>query len=104
MRLVEYMPQGKAEFVVVLEVDMIPEPDWLCRIVPYVLHDGKAGLASPPQNYYNLPAGDPLGVLADELLSDCMMLLQNYTNTAFCCGTGFVARRRALEAIGGFPE
>lgn len=32
------------------------------------------------------------------------MLLQDFTNDAWCTGSEFVARRVALEEIGGFPE
>ena len=30
LRYVESLPDGKGEFLGVLDVDMIPEPDWLC--------------------------------------------------------------------------
>ena len=32
------------------------------------------------------------------------MLLQDFTNDAYCTGSGFVARREAHDGIGGFPE
>lgn len=104
LRYVESQPDGKGEFVGVLDVDMIPEPDWLCKVLPYVSNDDKAGLACPPQRYYNLPAGDPLGILTDDLPGECMIRLQDYTDSTFCTGSGFVARRCALDAIGGIPE
>lgn len=104
LRYVESLPDGKGEFVGVLDVDMIPEPDWLCKVLPYVSNDDKAGLACPPQRYYNLPAGDPLGILTDDLPGECMIRLQDHTDSTFCTGSGFVARRCALDAIGGIPE
>lgn len=104
LRYVESLPDGKGEFVGVLDVDMIPEPDWLCEVLPYVSNDDKAGLACPPQRYYNLPAGDPLGVLTDDLPGECMIRLQDYIDSTFCTGSGFVASRCALDAIGGIPE
>lgn len=104
LRYVEGLPDGKGEFVGVLDVDMIPEPEWLCKVLPYVSNDDKAGLACPPQRYYNLPAGDPLGILTDDLPGECMIRLQDYTDSTFCTGSGFVARRCALDAIGGIPE
>lgn len=104
LRYVESLPDGKGEFVGVLDVDMIPEPDWLCKVLPYVSNDDKAGLACPPQRYYNMPAGDPLGILTDDLPGECMIHLQDYTDSTFCTGSGFVARRCALDAIGGIPE
>lgn len=104
LRMVEDLPDGKADFVAVLDIDMIPEPDWLSKVLPHVLNNRKAGLACPPQRYYNLPSGDPLGVLTDDLPGECMIRLQDHTNSSFCTGSGFVARRCALDAIGGIPE
>ena len=104
LRYVESLAYGKADFMAVLDVDMIPEPDWICQVLPYVLNDSRAGLACPPQRYYNLPRGDPLGVLTEDLPGECVVRLQDFSNSALCTGSGFVARRSALDAIGGIPE
>ena len=56
------------------------------------------------QRYYNVPTDDPLGQQADfdtyfsvqELLNDCL-------GASMCTGTGYVARRSAVEEIGGWP-
>ena len=56
------------------------------------------------QRYYNVPPLDPLGQQADfgiyfsvqELLNDCL-------GAPMCTGTGYIAKRSAIEEIGGWP-
>jgi cellulose synthase/poly-beta-1,6-N-acetylglucosamine synthase-like glycosyltransferase len=40
---------GKFEFFASLDADMIPEPDWLRRMIPHLIIDSKLALANPPQ-------------------------------------------------------
>ncbi|KAL8653895.1 MAG: hypothetical protein Q9226_003650 [Calogaya cf. arnoldii] len=94
---------GASDLVAVLDVDMIPSPHWLRALVPHLLLDPKVALANPPQRHYNIPDGDPLSQVMD-VLFDVMEPSKNATNSAWCCGTGFVVRRDALDAIGGVPE
>ncbi|KAI4224378.1 MAG: hypothetical protein L6R36_004715 [Xanthoria steineri] len=103
LKYVSGLPGGASDLVAVLDVDMIPSPHWLRALVPHLLVDSKVALANPPQRQYNIPDGDPLGQSMD-ILFDVMEPSKNATNSAWCCGTGFVVRRDALDGIGGIPE
>lgn len=45
----ESMRLGGSEYLACLDSDMIPEPDWLRRIIPHLVLDNKMALACPPQ-------------------------------------------------------
>ena len=97
------LPGGPSEFVAGLDVDMIPEREWLRRLVPHFMQDANLGLASPNQRFYNTPHGDPLGQLLqfDQLLM-IRQMRKDFDNIGLGGGTGWLARRSALESIGGF--
>ncbi|KAL8706899.1 MAG: hypothetical protein Q9201_000059 [Fulgogasparrea decipioides] len=103
LQYVSTLPGGASDFIAVLDVDMIPSQRWLRVLVPHLVADPKVALANPPQRFYNIPNGDPLGQ-SMQVLFDVMEPFKNATNSAWCCGTGFVVRRDALESIGGVPE
>lgn len=103
LNYVSGLPGGASDLVAGLDVDMIPSPHWLRALVPHLLVDSKVAMANPPQRQYNIPDGDPLGQTMD-ILFDVMEPSKNATNSAWCCGTGFVVRRDALSGIGGVPE
>ncbi|KAL9005606.1 MAG: hypothetical protein Q9188_001609 [Gyalolechia gomerana] len=103
LKYVSDLPGGPSQLVAVLDVDMIPSRHWLRALVPHILTDPGVAMANPPQRQYNIPDGDPLGQSLD-ILFDMIEPLKNATNSAWCCGTGFVVRRDALDGIGGIPE
>lgn len=56
------------------------------------------------QKYYNVPAHDPLGQQADfDMFFTIQEVLNDRLGGAMCTGTGYVVRRSALTAIGGWP-
>ncbi|KAL9595642.1 MAG: hypothetical protein Q9219_006310 [cf. Caloplaca sp. 3 TL-2023] len=103
LNYVSKLPGGPSELVAVLDVDMIPSPHWLRALVPHILNDPKIAMANPPQRHYNIPDGDPL-VQSMDIVFDVVEPSKNAINAAWCCGTGFVVRRDALDGIGGVPE
>ncbi|KAL8669320.1 MAG: hypothetical protein Q9168_006085 [Polycauliona sp. 1 TL-2023] len=103
LKYVSGLPGGSSDLVAVLDVDMIPSPHWLRALVPHLLSNHNVALANPPQRHYNIPDRDPLGQIMDPLF-DVMEPSKNATNSAWCCGSGFVVRRDALDGIGGVPE
>ncbi|KAL9039543.1 MAG: hypothetical protein Q9214_004834 [Letrouitia sp. 1 TL-2023] len=103
LEFVSKLPGGSSELMAVLDVDMIPLPNWLRALVPHLLQDRKVGLANPPQHLYNIPDGDPFGQSMD-ILFDVLEPLKHCTNSAWCTGSGWVARRSAVDQLGGVPE
>lgn len=104
LQYVASLDQGASEYVAGLDVDMIAEPNWLRRVLPHLHNNPRAGVVSIRQRFYNLLRRDPLGLRLELLPIGALICLQDYTNNANFTGTGFVARRSALETIGGFAE
>lgn len=103
LQFVSKLPGGSSELIAVLDVDMIPLPNWLRALVPHLLQDMTVGMANPPQHLYNIPDGDPFGQSMD-ILFDVLEPLKNCTDSAWCTGSGWVARRSAVDQLGGVPE
>jgi hypothetical protein len=80
----------------------IPEPAWLRAILPHMLKDEKVALACPPQLFYNVPRGDPLSQSLDFFVH-VIEPIKDALGVAWCTGSGYVARRDALDQIGNFP-
>lgn len=82
---------------------MIPEPDWLRLLVPHLIQDPTLGLVSPNQRFYNTPPGDPLGQLVQfDQMQQVRNLRKDFGQLSLGGGTGWVARRAAIDDIGGF--
>ncbi|KAL9576391.1 MAG: hypothetical protein Q9212_007138, partial [Teloschistes hypoglaucus] len=93
-----------SDFVAGLDADMIPEPDWLRSMVPHLLLQDTVAMVVCPQTYYNVPPDDPLGQKADfDLYFTVQELLNDRLGACMCTGTGYVARRKAISDIGGWP-
>ena len=93
---------GPGEFVAVLDIDMIPEPTWLRALVPHMLQDDRLGLVSSPQRFYNIPKGSNVITHIDGYM-DFLTIVQDSLHSAYCTGSGFLARRAALDSMNGFP-
>ena len=59
-------------------------------------------LACPPQLFYNTPASDPLAQSLDFFVH-VIEPIKDALGVAWCTGSGYVARREALDDIGNFP-
>ncbi|KAF2726590.1 nucleotide-diphospho-sugar transferase [Polyplosphaeria fusca] len=95
-------PSRSSEFIAGLDADMIPEPHWLRTMMPYMVASSKIALACPPQTFYDIPANDPLTQTMDHF-AGITELINDAVDHADCLGSGYVARRVAIEGIGGFP-
>lgn len=93
---------GAAEYVAVLDSDMMPRPDWLRTMVVPLLLDPKVAMAQPPQRFYNIPTADPFSQNTS-LVYDGVEPVKSCTSSTWCYGTGYVVRRQAMEQIGGYP-
>ena len=96
------MPGGAGEFMAALDADMIPEQHWLRAIMPHMILDPLMGLACPPQLFYNVPKGDPLCQSLDFFVH-VSETVKDVMGVAWCTGSGYIARREALDSIGNFP-
>ncbi|KAF7557062.1 hypothetical protein G7046_g6120 [Stylonectria norvegica] len=99
---VHLMPGGAGQFMAALDADMIPEPDWLRAVLPHLVVDPKMALACPPQLFYNTPPSDPLAQSLDFFVH-VIEPIKDSLGVAWCTGSGYVARREALDEIGNFP-
>lgn len=102
LELAKRSAHGPGEFVAVLDIDMIPEPGWLRALVPHMLQDDRLGLVSSPQRFYNIPKGSTVIAHIDEYM-DLFTIVQDSLQSAYCTGSGFLARRAALDSVNGFP-
>lgn len=100
---VHNLPGGAGEFMAALDADMIPEQHWLRAIMPHMILDPKMGLACPPQLFYNVPKGDALCQSLDFFVH-VSETVKDVMGVAWCTGSGYIARREALDSIGNFPR
>ena len=99
---------SQGDLVAIFDADFVPFRNFLKRTVPF-FQDPSIGIVQTPQHFFNK---DPVqsnlnleGILPDEqrLFFDEMAPSRDAWNASFCCGSCSIARREALEAIGGFP-
>jgi len=96
------------ELILVLDADFVPRAHALWRLVGF-FRDPRVACVQTPQYFFNKdPTQTNLGLAsrwADDqrLFFDIIMPSRDAWGAAFCCGTGFVMRRSAIEAIGGIP-
>lgn len=125
LKFASSLPGGAAEFVSGLDADMIPMRDILRAQMPHLLRDPKMGLtcpaaASPPlsravcpfysshhltvtfQTFYNVPVNDWL-LQSQAVHNKWEEFSRDRINDAWCTGSGWVARRRAIDELGGVP-
>lgn len=96
--------EGASEMVAVLDCDMIPERNWLRRLLPHILRDQTVAIANVPQCFYDLPPHDAAGQLSTAChMCNVAATQQDFHDKAWCNGSGFVVRRKAIDQIGGFP-
>lgn len=98
------LSQSDGEFIVVLDADMVPQPDYLDRTLGY-FEDEKLALVQLPQEFYNQDSiqhsSNKSTWHEQSLFFKVIQPGKNYTNSAFWCGSPSVVRRQALEEIGG---
>jgi cellulose synthase (UDP-forming) len=99
---------SQGDLVAIFDADFVPFRSFLKRTVPF-FQDPSIGIVQTPQHFFNKdPVQSNLNlerILPDEqrLFFDEMAPSRDAWNVSFCCGSCSVARREALEAIGGFP-
>jgi cellulose synthase (UDP-forming) len=99
-----------AEFVMVLDADHMPRPEFLERTLGY-LDDPRIGYVQAPQTYYNTESflfqpmhGRPGGWTELQPFYYCAQLAKNGWEAALFVGSTAVLRRSALDQVDGFAQ
>ncbi|KAL3675555.1 hypothetical protein R1sor_025503 [Riccia sorocarpa] len=95
------LENSKAEYVVMMDADMILHPTFLRKLLPHIVHSPNIAFVQIPQSFYNLPPGDPLNDLTS-MFYDTILSHRDTLGCATCVGTGALFRRKHLNQIGGF--
>jgi cellulose synthase/poly-beta-1,6-N-acetylglucosamine synthase-like glycosyltransferase len=89
------------EFVVILDADHVPSPDFLVRALPHMQDPGVAFVQTPQA----FPSARGLvaegSAESQKIFYELVLPGRNYFNAVFCVGTNVIFRRAALEEIGG---
>jgi cellulose synthase (UDP-forming) len=99
------LARTSGEYVLVLDCDHVPHPDFLVRTLP-AMADPHVAFVQTPQHYAN-STGNPVAAAAwsqQALFFGCIARGKNVRGAMFCCGTNVVFRRAALDDVDGFPE
>lgn len=94
-------------FIAVFDCDFTPAPNFLRRTLGF-FQDPKVALVQTPQHYFQADFHSRnLGldrVMPGDLdyFYHYLQLRRDQDNAVVCCGTSYVVRREALQAIGGY--
>ena len=91
-----------AKYIMIVDVDMLPVENFLRRMLPHLMLDNKVAIACPPQRFYNIPYGDPLGQDV-AIFADVLQPRLDVLNCTPAIGHGMVLKRSAIERVGGMP-
>ena len=99
---------SSGEFIAVFDADFVPYRQFLRRTLPFFC-DESIGIVQTPQHFFNVdPVQSNLGlenIWPDEqrLFFDEIAPSRDGWDVSFCCGSCSISRRKAIDAIGGFP-
>jgi cellulose synthase (UDP-forming) len=89
------------EFVVILDADHVPSPDFLLRALPH-MQDPLVAFVQTPQAF---PSAKGLvaegSAESQRIFYELVLPGRNHFGSVFCVGTNVIFRRAALEEIGG---
>jgi len=95
---------SNGEFIVVLDADMVPQPDYIDRTLGY-FEDEKLALIQLPQEFYNQDSiqhdRKRKSWHEQTLFYRVIQPGKNHSGSAFWCGSPSIVRRVALEDVGG---
>jgi cellulose synthase (UDP-forming) len=93
------LQHSEGELILTLDVDQVPDPQIIKRLVGY-FNIPRIAFVQSKQNF-RVPPGDPYGN-KDKIFYETMQSGKDDSNAAFSCGSGVIYRRKALEDVGGF--
>lgn len=88
----------EGEFILILDADQVPDPEFLDRTLGY-FKDPRMALVQTPQWFENVPESDPLGSQAPLFYGPIQQSKDGW-NAAFFCGSNAILRREALMQLG----
>ncbi len=97
-----------APFVMVLDADFVPRRNFLYRVLG-LLEDPKVAMVQTPQFFFNPNMVQHNLSITKQWMDeqrfffDILQPAKDGWDVAFCCGTSCVARRSALDEVGGYP-
>ena len=95
------LARTNGEFVVILDADHVPSPDFLVRALPY-MHDPDVAFVQTPQAFPSAEGLVATGTAeAQRIFYELVCPGKNHFNAVFCVGTNVIFRRAALDDIGG---
>jgi cellulose synthase/poly-beta-1,6-N-acetylglucosamine synthase-like glycosyltransferase len=93
----------RAEFLMILDADFAPRPDFLAETLPY-MDDHAVAIVQTPQFFRSSAAQTWIERAAgpiQEVFYRTVQVARDRFDAAICCGTSAVYRREALEPQGG---
>ncbi len=100
--------ETNAPFIMVLDADFVPKRKFLRRVVGF-FDDPQVALVQTPQFFFNPNMLQHNFMLSESWVDeqrfffDTLQPAKDAWDVSYCCGTSFVARRAAIEHIGGYP-
>lgn len=99
------LEQTNGEFIILLDADMAPQPDFIERTLGYFKTDENLAFIQTPQEFYNQNSiqhnKEDSPWHEQSLFFRVIQPGKNYSNSAFWCGSPSILRRKALESVGG---
>lgn len=97
-----------AEFIVTLDADHVPLPEFIERTLGY-FDDPTVGFVQSPQSFYNRESftfrrrgGRDAGWHEQEMFYGTIEPTRNHSNSVIYTGTSAMLRRSAIDSVGGF--
>lgn len=100
--------ETNAPFITVLDADFVPRRNFLRRTVGFFT-DPQVALVQTPQFFFNPNMLQHNFMLSETWVDeqrfffDTLQPAKDGWDVSYCCGTSFVARRAAIEDVGGYP-
>lgn len=101
------LPQSNGEFILVLDCDFIPFQNIITRTLGF-FQSPDVAIVQTPQQYFT-PDFHARNLGVEALMPSDVEMFYNYQqvirdnyNAVICVGTSYLARRSALESIGGY--
>lgn len=105
--LLHAFKRTNGQFILVLDADFAPRPEFLKDTVPFMMNDQKIGIVQTPQYFEvkdNMNWIERGSGYVQELFYRLVQTSRDRHGGAICVGSCAVYRREALERVGGFRQ